>query len=74
MKNILFLLTLWGVFLIVYAQTDPPKKRIPVDKTIKIPIIYKNFNSGVKKMPINNSIKILIDTSKSKIDTIFIQS
>lgn len=74
MKNILFLLTLWGVFLIVYAQTDPPKKRIPVDKTIKIPIIYKNFNSGAKKMPINNSIKILIDTSKSKIDTVFVQS
>lgn len=75
MKNLLFLLTLCGVFLVSYSQTTPPKKRNPVNKTIKIPIIYKNFNPSTKqKMPINNNIKILIDTSKGKIDTVFVQS
>ncbi len=68
--------SLLGLFsLVLNTKGQPPKKRIPVDKSVKIPLIYKNYKMIVtSEVPNNKTVRILIDTTKNKKDTIFVES
>ncbi len=67
--------SLLGLFsLVLNTKGQPPKKRIPVDKSVKIPLIYKNYKIIVPpETPSNNSVRMLIDTTKNRKDTIFVE-
>ena len=68
--------SLLGLFsLVLSTKGQPPKKRIPVDKSVKLPLIYKNYKMIVtSEVPNNKTVRILIDTTKNKKDTIFVES
>jgi hypothetical protein len=73
MKNFIFLLLLCGGSLVVNSQNQPPKKLIPVDKTIKIHRVYKNYKPIVtSEIRSDGYIRILVDTTKNKRDSIFV--
>lgn len=73
MKNLIFILLLCSGSLVVKSQIDPPKKRIPVDKTVKLPRVYKNHKPIVTSEIRNDAyIRILVDTTKNKKDTLFV--
>ena len=74
MKNFVsfFLTIIISLTMTLVAQ--PPKKRIPVDKSVKLPLIYKGYKNVVTEMPNNNLIKVLVDTTKNKRDTVFVGS
>ncbi len=73
MKNLIFILLLCSGSLVVKSQIDPPKKRIPVDKTIKLPRVYKNHKPIVaSETPSDGYVRILIDTTKNKRDTVLV--
>ncbi len=73
MKNLIFILLLCGGSLVVKSQIDPPKKRTPVDKTIKLPRVYKNHKPiVVSETQSDGYVRILIDTTKNKRDTVLV--
>ncbi len=73
MKNFIFILLLCGGSLVVNSQSQPPKKLIPVDKTIKLPRIYKNNKPIVPSETRSDGyIRMLVDTTKNKRDTLFV--
>ncbi len=75
MKYFIFF-SLFGVFsFMLNTKGQPPKKKIPVNKTVKIPLIYKDYKMIVTpEVMKNNSVIILIDTSNNKRDTVYVQS
>jgi hypothetical protein len=70
MKKIVSLTVLCCLSLMLCSQTQPPKKRIPVDTTAKISRIYNNYKSKIShKSPQNINEVLIIDTSNNKRDT-----
>lgn len=73
MKKFAFLLLLSSCSLVVNLQSQPPKKLIPVDKRVKLPRVYKNYKPIVTPVIQSDGyIRILVDTTKNKKDTLFV--